>query len=419
MKRAAPPSTCTGEALAPLELAELQQIRAELAARLESLQRTAGRKELIRTILRRRAMGLAVDSLGPVRLDERLERLFESLRTTTDPWPIEDAMRVIDGIVARLVSRRLWMGLVALLTIIPAIVSLLLLAHQNRDLHETMKVEDESQYRSNITALRNTLHGESSLSLVRRLGETGDEFVPAFHRRLRAEVFGTLVAMEKRRWSEADRTAMPPRRYIDMRNSHFARLVIGRRIGLDFDLPRNDFARLAFDGSDLRGASLLSAGLEACRFDGIDGRETIFDTGMLDGSRFVGADLRGARFYSDGKTGESCSMVGTDFTNANLRGASLFDCFLFNTVFNGANLEGVRLDGVRFKNCDLTAAQLGESADWTGAILNEVTLSAAQSAALQLAGGHERIAQPDGNVRILLNPEEYFRWLNSPETAAP
>lgn len=399
------------EDLAALGAGELRDLHAEFTARLESLQRWDGRKHLVGAILRRRAAGLAADTFGPVRLDRRLEKLFESLRASTDPWPVEDAMRVIDGVVARLVSRRIWMGLVALLTIVPAIVSLLLLAAQNRDLHETMRVEDESQYRTTVTALRNTLHGESSLSLVRRIGGGSDEFVPAFHKRLRAEAFGTLIAMEKRRWSKEERSAVPATRYVDMRDSHFSNLVLGSRIGLDLELPRNDYSRIAFDGSGLSGASFLSAGLEDCRFDRIDGRGATFATRALDRARFRGADLREARFHSDGKTEESCLLTATDFSGADLRGASFSDCFFVGAIFTGAKLGEIRLEGVRFKSCDLSDADLGEAPDWTDAIFNEVVFTADQVAALRLAGGHEILEEKEGKVRVILNPDEYFRWL--------
>lgn len=144
-----------------------------------------------------------------------------------------------------------------------------------------------------------------------------------------------------------------------------------------------------------------------------DFRDASFATESLDGARFVDADLRDARFHSDGRSGGSLLLTNADFSGADLRGASFADCVFVGASFAGAKLMEIRLEGTRFKNCDFSAAQLGESPDWAGAILNEVILSVDQVSAIRLPGGHGKITDGEGKIRIVLNPDEYFEWLNA------
>lgn len=131
----------------------------------------------------------------------------------------------------------------------------------------------------------------------------------------------------------------------------------------------------------------VAGSLADVSFVNSDFRDASFATESLDGARFVDADLRDARFHSDGRSGESLLLTNADFSGADLRGASFADCFFVGASFAGAKLMEIRLEGTRFKNCDFSAAQLGESPDWTGAILNEVILSVDQASAIRLPGG--------------------------------
>lgn len=126
--------TARREELGGKSVEELRGLLEQTRARAGRLRDRLGREELLATIARRRVLRTSGDALFGARLDVRLERLFDAVRRGAEPWPVNEVVRVIDGLVARLITRRISLGFVGLLTAIPAVASLVLLAKQNSEM---------------------------------------------------------------------------------------------------------------------------------------------------------------------------------------------------------------------------------------------------------------------------------------------
>ncbi len=104
-----------------------------------------------------------------------------------------------------------------------------------------------------------------------------------------------------------------------------------------------------FSGVDLKGAKL---------------RDARFHRSILDGSNLSVVDAHRAKFisaYMPKITFDFAHLTESDFTKANLQGASLINADLRRTRFfranlRGANLSGARLTGADFLNADLSGA---------------------------------------------------------------
>ncbi len=119
----------------------------------------------------------------------------------------------------------------------------------------------------------------------------------------------------------------------------------------EVDMKDTDFTRTSLTKFSLVGASLANVIFEDCHTSEFDLDEVEFrdSTSLPDfmrdggdeGERAVsGVPLaQGARF-------ESLTIVGADFSFADLRGATFVDCYLENCNFTGANLQPAEEDAV-------------------------------------------------------------------------
>ena len=126
--------------------------------------------------------------------------------------------------------------------------------------------------------------------------------------------------------------------------------------------------------------------------DELDFRYTAFRGTQLDGTSFKQGILLGTSW-------QSCSLRSTDFTGSVVSGAKFDGCCLREAVLRGITGSSGRLDpawrgpaleGVSFRDCDLTGADLRdawlEGADLRGACLDGVDLRGAQLAGILWTG---------------------------------
>ncbi|WP_142248929.1 pentapeptide repeat-containing protein [Bradyrhizobium sp. UNPF46] len=142
------------------------------------------------------------------------------------------------------------------------------------------------------------------------------------------------------------------------------------------NLARLDGAHLQsidFAGAELRGASILRAELDGAVFDRVKAQGASFFTSRAASVSFIKAKLQGA----------SLSRVSrldlTNFSYAELQGASLFGITARGANFKGANLQGASFAGANlqaavFSNADLQGAAF-RRASLQGATFDEADLS--------------------------------------------
>ena len=132
------------------------------------------------------------------------------------------------------------------------------------------------------------------------------------------------------------------------------------------DGKHQDVATLNWANADFSGSDLRESFFENCNFS-----KANFSQADLSLAQFGGADLRGANF-SHATLGEPKGMYGyavtptllgsaigsTDFSGADLEGATLRGAILIRTVFLGANLRNADLRGARFTGTVLVGADL-------------------------------------------------------------
>ncbi|MCB1089042.1 MAG: pentapeptide repeat-containing protein, partial [Verrucomicrobiae bacterium] len=389
---------------------ELRELLEQTRARAGRLRERLGREELLATIARRRVLRTSGDALFGARLDVRLERLFDAVRRGAEPWPVNEVVRVIDGLVARLITRRISLGFVGLLTAIPAVASLVLLAKQNSEMVQKNQAEEIADFRQDRTEMTDLLFAR--YDQITGQGETAkNESLPAFHPRLRAEAFNTLIALEKERWSEAERKAMPPTRFVDLRGADLRELNLGGAIGLEVGSVKNDFTRLRLDGANLAATSLLFSHLDGTVFRGAEAEGMTIVSPSMDHADLSDVRAPGARFEYNAKTQDFLSMAKTNFDRADLREAVFTMAYLDEASFDGTRLEGVVFDESNFIRCDFSTASIGESADWSKSSFHQCHVTVAQAAVIKLPEYcfFEK-GEAEGTQRIMTDPAKYEAW---------
>ncbi len=402
------------EALAAKPLMELTMLRDELIRRRELLGQEVGRGELLAALARRRVLRMSGDAVLGARLDRRIERLFEAVRRGEQPWPMDEVVRVIDGLVGRLVSRRILLSLVGLLTVIPAIGSLALLAKQNAEMIEKNRVEEWADFREDRTNLTDVIFARAPQVVVGENGESVVEDWPAFHPRLRGEAFGTLIALEKQRWTPEEREAVPPTRYLDFRGSDLGYLPLGAYLGVETGTPKTDFSRLWLKDCDLRHTQFTTTRLDYTVFRGANAEGILIQGPSMDHVDFREVEAPGAQFHHNGKTGDFLSMVETKFDRSRLRGAVFNLVYAERASFEETDLSGVVFQESNFLDCDFTTASLGEEADWSQSAFHRCLVTEEQAEVIRLpefcfleSGGEPNIR------RIMTDPEKYEAWFAS------
>ncbi|MBM3618225.1 MAG: pentapeptide repeat-containing protein [Alphaproteobacteria bacterium] len=131
----------------------------------------------------------------------------------------------------------------------------------------------------------------------------------------------------------------------------------------DADLSFGDFSGIRVDGSTFEGAVLDHASFESAHLP-----KTCFNHTQVRDTSFVGTELSGARFagakiIGSGPLARQEERKNTDFTAANLSGASFDDALLRNVLFTHAGLEDATfrraaLENVRFNGANMIAVDM-------------------------------------------------------------
>ena len=178
------------------ELLTLRQLHHELSQERKKIQRQIERSELAATVTRRRAVRLAGDTFIGCRLDRRIERLFDTVRAGVTRPAVEDVVNIIDGLVARAIARRIWIGIIAIMTITPAVISLGLLGIQNETMIAKLEAEQKDQFRLDRIELLSVIQANQirwvGTGMARKL-----ENLSAHDRRVRAAALFALISQEK------------------------------------------------------------------------------------------------------------------------------------------------------------------------------------------------------------------------------
>lgn len=386
---------------------ELRLMLHDLREKRDRLRGQVGRSELLAAVARRRVLKTSGDVLLGTRLESRLERLFEAVRQRRDPWPVDEVVRVIDGLVARLITRRISLSVVGLMTVIPAVASLILLAKQNSDMIEKNIAEETADFKDDRAEMTDILFARWN-QVVGEGAEARMEEMPAFHPRLRAEAFNTLVALEKQRWTEDERQSLPPSRFVDLRGNDLSYLVLGGAIGLEVGAVKNDFTRLRLDGADLTSTNLLFSFLDHSVFQGAKAEEITVSSPSMNYVDFRDVQAAGARFEYNGKTGDFLSMTETRFDRSDLSGALFFMAYLERASLDETNLTGAVLNQSHFFECDFTTAVIGESTDWSDSFFHKCLVTEAQAEVITLpAFCFLEPGEEEGTRRIMTDPEKY------------
>jgi len=149
----------------------------------------------------------------------------------------------------------------------------------------------------------------------------------------------------------------------DLRNVSLADTIL-RSANLSFtNLSGQDLSGKDLTGINFHGANLENANLS----DIITGREVqyISNTQCESSAPFLPPELRS--LYSGHKCAEEViqnEKIITDFSNTNLRGVTMNFSeynYLHHIDFSGADLTGIELSNVGFRNCDFIGTKLNDS----------------------------------------------------------
>ena len=185
------------------------------------------------------------------------------------------------------------------------------------------------------------------------------------------------------RW---DRPVTPPRR-LSMTKAFLNRPP--RKIMAVLD--RTDFTAADLTGANLTEACLSGTVFRNARLDEVEAADTDFSIAEITGATFRSAKLPRADF-------EGCDLSGMDFTGAHLEGASLGDarlrrCRLAGAVLRNADLRDADLTGADLTGADLSGAFL-EDAVLTDALTEGANFTGADRTGDRLPNGCTPAARP-------------------------
>ena len=389
---------------------ELEAVLEQTSRQHAQLCRRRESQELVKTLARRRALGFAGASITGGRLDVRIEKLFDKIRAEKTKVPVEEVLLVFDGIAGRIISKRLWMALIGIFTILPAIASLWLLASQNKTMIEQNQVEETSDYRNNMLGAMEILNGTLQQSVIED-GQTKFVELPMHHPRIRAEAFETLVTLQKMRWTPEEQSAEPPTRYVEFRGSNLSSLTLGGSLGLLTDLQDKDFSRLYLEGADLSGTTFLNSALHHSVFRNTRADGMVIASPGANGADFSGMMANEAYISADFAAGTPLEIEGANFNGAIIK-ASTFDQVIFIAcTFDKTDLTGTTFKQCNFARCDFTTASLGESTDWSESGLHKSILTNEQLKTVKLPPFcYTEPGEKDGTVRVMTNIDLYNAW---------
>ncbi len=377
-------------------------------ARIEQIQ---AREQLYQSIIKKRSGRIFLGSLSGVQLSKRIERLFETMQKGwVDPWPVDEAVEVFDGLVARMVAKRLTLFIVALFTIIPAVGSLVLLAQQNRHLIEQNRIEETFEFKQIRKGLLEIINGVSRQMVVVD-GEQRIELLPSYHKRIREEAFGSYIAIDKQRWETHDINALPPNRYVDLRGCNLSGLALGGALGLVEGESRDDLTRVFLANADLENTKFLNSKLTGTVFKNANATGILISSPDASHADFSHINAQGAAFYSDPKTSTPLDLTQARFDQANLKNAVFDQAMLINVNFTGTQLEGAQILGGLIGECDFTQADIGEGLAIFETPIHKTLFTVGQLKRVSLPPFCYAEETGDPNIlRIMTDPEKYNAW---------
>ncbi|MEQ9824946.1 MAG: pentapeptide repeat-containing protein [Puniceicoccaceae bacterium] len=396
----------------------LRKILLELEQQWQTLERNRAREALFTSIFRRHSGRMLLDSLSPFRLTRRLETLFVSLlERARDPWPVEESLAVLDGLVARMVAKRLTLVVVGLFTVVPAVGSLVLLAQQNRHMIEQSRVEAAYQLGAIRKSMLEVINGTAP-QWVNEGGTPTRVALPTYHKRIREEAFGTFVSVDKQRWSRGERAALPPTRWVDLRGSNLAGLVLGSAIGLVEDQDEDDLSRLYLADANLRQTRFLRSSLTG----------SVFRNAQADGLQISSADATycdfshmhapGAGFLWESHRSEPLDLSHASFDGAMLQGAWFDQAMVSQASFHGTALSGVTFHAGFMVDVDLSTADLGEGIHFSESMVHRTRVHTDQRAKITLPSFCEYEATDDPDLWLIqTDPVAYESWWEQQQAA--
>lgn len=344
----------TAEKLLRQKIAALERRRDQLRGRL-------GRRELTSSLARQRATAVAKAVLWETDLDRRLETLFDHTRAKNWRDSGQSVVRVIDGLVARFINRRLLLVVLGILTLVPAIGSLILLFQQNQSMIRKNAVEESVDLEKDRRELREIIHANQ----FRLTGDVaaGNLINEQRHpSRLRSESISSLITLEKQRWTKAELETWPVTRRVDLRNGEFANLVLGRNFGVRLG-TNDEMTRVSFDRSRMFRTKIYAVPLDGSSFRGVDGLEMEISVSSAREVDFTNLQAPRSTFAWNAFEAEPMVVENSTFDHANFQNSSWDQVLLKNCSFRKTDLRGLNLQLVYFIDCDLTHAKLGESLD--------------------------------------------------------
>ncbi|BDS06537.1 hypothetical protein NT6N_15770 [Oceaniferula spumae] len=394
--------------LSAMDLSSLDDLHRGLKREIDKVQRQLERNELAAAVTRRRAVRLAGDTLVGCRLDSRIERLFVTVREGGKRLPVEDVVQVIDGLVARAISRRIWIGIIATLTILPAVISLFLLGVQNNTMITKLEAEEMNSFRRDREEFLDILQS-NRIHWVGTGAERRLEDFPRYHRHVRSAAMMSYIALEKQRWSEDERTALPAIRKVDLQRGEYVALTIGSHLSLKQGEVATDLTRVVFDGGNFASANFFNVWLDGSSFRGVTAENSRFWLPSARQVDFSGMNAKGAEFSWDPKIAEPLHMEDATFDDADLSNTRWEQVFILRNSFKNADLRGATYQMTKFTHCDLTSAMLGNadfSKGFTG--LHECLVTQEQADAIKLPSYCylEKTDQPDV-LKVLTNLKLY------------
>ncbi|MGB0776169.1 MAG: pentapeptide repeat-containing protein, partial [Akkermansiaceae bacterium] len=356
-----------------------------------------------------RARRIASDTLMGCRLDERINQLFQVVRSGERRLATEEVVQVIDGLVARVISRRIWIGIIALMTVLPAAASLVLLSLQNQTMVKKLEAEELVAFQQDRQEFISMLQANE----IRAVGSGASRRLqnnPAYHRHVRSAAMMSLIALEKQRWSEDERSALPATRRVDLRVGEYTTLVIGSHLSLGSDEVATDLTRVNLDGSDLNAAKLYNVWLDGSSFRNVRAEGARFWLSSARHTDFSNMHAPKASFAWDALIAEPLHIESSRFNGANLQGASFDQVLMIDCTFEGADLTGAVYNETFFKGCDLTKCKLG-AADFTKGFcgLHKCRITSEQKNQIKLPSYCRVEKSPQAGVWVVMSDAKAYQ----------
>jgi uncharacterized protein YjbI with pentapeptide repeats len=342
-----------------LDDASLAGLRAAFESKLEEFDADEAKELINSSVFKKRSARMLIGSLGTMSLTKRIERLFHAINTgNIDPWPVDEALEVMDGLISRILAKRLVLVLVALITVVPAVASLALLASQNQHMIEQIRTEERFELNQIRKNLLEVINGVSAQWIIEN-GTSKQVKLPTYHKRIREEAFGTYISIDKQRWLPEETQALKPTRFVDLRGCNLQGLALGGALGLIEGESRNDISRVYLSGANLASTKFLRSSLVGSVFKDSHAPGVLISSPDASYADFTGMQAPGALFAYDASTSTPIDLTNAIFDRADLSSAVFDQAVMAKVSFDSTNLSGVQVISGMVAECDLTQAELG------------------------------------------------------------